>query len=105
MQLPQFILRDQQVNIFTYVNVTVKVKLLSCSTLCDPTDCSLPGSSIQGIFQTRILEWVSISFSRRSSWPRDWTWVSGIVGSTLLSEPPGKSCNSEKGKSMSYSVL
>ena len=43
-------------------------------------DCSLPGSSSYGIFQARILEWVAISFSRRSSWPRDWTLVSSIVG-------------------------
>ena len=42
--------------------------------------CSLPGSSIYGIFQARILEWVAISFSRRSSRPRDWTQVSHIVG-------------------------
>ena len=40
-------------------------------TLCDPLDCSLPGSSLHGIFQARILEWVAISFSRRSSQPRD----------------------------------
>ena len=52
----------------------------SCSTLCNPMDCSLPGSSIHGIFQARVLEWVAISFSRRSSWPRDWTQVSCIVG-------------------------
>ena len=45
----------------------------SCPTLCDPMDCSLPGSSIHGILQARILEWVAISFSRRSSRPRDWT--------------------------------
>ena len=49
-------------------------------TLCDPTDCSLPGSSIHGIFQARTLEWVAISFSRRSSQPRDWTQFSRIVG-------------------------
>ena len=49
-------------------------------TLCDPMDCRLPGSSIHGIFQARILEWVAISFSRRSSWPRNWTRVSHIVG-------------------------
>ena len=42
-------------------------------TLCDPTDCSLPGFSIHGIFQARVLEWVAISFSRGSSWPRNWT--------------------------------
>ena len=39
-------------------------------------DCTLPGSSVRGIFQARILEWVSISFSRRSSQPRDWTHIS-----------------------------
>ena len=50
------------------------------STLCDPKDCSPPGSSIHGIFQTRILEWVAISFSRGSSQPRDRTQVSRIAG-------------------------
>ena len=43
-------------------------------------DCSLPGSSVHGIFQARILEWVAISFSRRPSWSRDWTQVFHIVG-------------------------
>ena len=51
-----------------------------CPTLCDPTDFSLPGFSVHGIFQTRVLEWVAISFSRGSSRPRDGTWVSHIVG-------------------------
>ena len=41
----------------------------SCRTLCDPVDCSLPGSSVCGIFQAKILEWVAISSSRRSLWP------------------------------------
>ena len=49
-------------------------------TLCDPMDCSLPGSSIHGIFQTRVLEWVAISFSRGSSRPGDQTQVSLIAG-------------------------
>ena len=49
-----------------------------CPTLCDPMDCSLPGFSVHGIFQARLLEWVAISFSRRSSWPRDWIFL--IVG-------------------------
>ena len=49
-------------------------------TLCDRMDCSLPGSSVHGIFQARILEWVAISFSRRSSPPRGWTRVSRLVG-------------------------
>ena len=52
----------------------------SCPTLCNPMDCNVPGSSFQGIFQARILEWVAISFSKRSSQPRDWTRVSCIVG-------------------------
>ena len=45
----------------------------SCPTLGNPMDCSLPGSSIHGIFQARVLEWGAIAFSRRSSRPRDWT--------------------------------
>ena len=52
----------------------------SCPTLCDPMDCSLPGSSVPGILQAGILEWVALSFSRRSSQPRDRTWVSRIAG-------------------------
>ena len=52
----------------------------SCPTLCDPMDCSLPGSTVHGIFQARVLEWGAISFSRRSSQTRDWSWVSHIVG-------------------------
>ena len=52
----------------------------SCPTLCDPVDCSPPGFSIHGILQARTLEWGAIAFSRGSSWPRDWTWVSCIGG-------------------------
>ena len=52
----------------------------SCPTLCDPIDCSLPVSSVHGIFQARVLEWAAISFSRGSSRPRDRTPVSLIVG-------------------------
>ena len=52
----------------------------SCPTLCYPMDCSLPRSSVHGIFQARILEWVAISFSRGSYQPRDQTWVSRIEG-------------------------
>ena len=52
----------------------------SCPTLCDPMDCSLPGSSSHGILQARILEWVAIPFSRGSSQPRDQTQVSCIAG-------------------------
>ena len=49
-------------------------------TLCDPRDCSSPGSSVHGILQARILEWVAIFFSRGSSQPRDWSQVSCIGG-------------------------
>ena len=52
----------------------------SCPTLCDPIDCSPPGSSLHWILQARILEWVAISFSRGSSQPRDRTQVSHIAG-------------------------
>ena len=48
--------------------------------LCNPMDCSPPGSSVHGILQARILEWVAISFSRGSSWPWDRTQVSCIAG-------------------------
>ena len=51
-----------------------------CPTLCDPRDCSLQGSTVHGIFQARVLEWVAITFSRGSSWPRDRTQVSCIAG-------------------------
>ena len=58
----------------------MKVKEKSYLTLCDPMDCSLPSSSVPGIFQARELEWFAISFSRASSRPRDQTQVSHIAG-------------------------
>ena len=61
----------------------------SCLTLCNPVDCSLQGSSVHGIFQARVLEWVATSFSRGSSWPSARTQVSSIADA-LPSEPPGK---------------
>ena len=60
-----------------------KVKVLvdqSHPALCNALDCSPPGSSVHGVLQARILEWVAISFSRGSSLPRDWTQVSCIAG-------------------------
>ena len=54
---------------------------------CNPTDCSLPGSSVHGISQARIMEWVAMSFSRGSSWPRDWTCISCIAGGFCTAEP------------------
>ena len=62
----------------------------SCLTLCNPMDCSPPGSSLHGISQARILEWVVTTFSRGSSWPRDWTRISWIAGKFFIAEPPGK---------------
>ena len=64
----------------------------SCPTLCDPVECSPPGSSVHGILQARILEWVAIPFSRKSARPRDWNCVSlrllhGQVGSLPLVLP------------------
>ena len=56
-------------------NVLCAKSLQSCRTLWDPMDCSPPGSSVHGILQARILEWVAISFSKGSSRARDWTLV------------------------------
>ena len=61
-----------------------------CLTLCDPMDCSPLGSSVHGILQARILEWVAVSFSRASSRPRDWICISYISGGFFTSEPPGQ---------------
>ena len=54
--------------------------LQSCLTLCDPRDQGLPGSSVHGILQARVLEWIAIPFSRETSQPRDWTLVSCLAG-------------------------
>ena len=65
----------------TSVHIFLKVLVAQlCMTLSDSMDCSLPGSSVQGILQARILEWVTIPFSRVSSWPRDQTLVSCTAG-------------------------
>ena len=64
-------------------SLEVEVKSLSRVQLFDPKDCSLPGSSVQGIFQARVLEWVAIPFSGVSSQPRDRTQVSRIVSKML----------------------
>ena len=66
-----------------YSLMVVKIKVLitqSCLTLCDPMDCSLPGSSVPGILQAGILVWVAMPFSSGSSQPRDQTWVSHTAG-------------------------
>ena len=58
--------------------------------LCDPVDCSPPGSSVHGILQARTLEWVAMPSYRGSSQPRDQTCVSCMAGGFFTSEPPGK---------------
>ena len=60
------------------------------SDSCDPRDCSLPGSSVHGVSQAGILEWVAIFFSRGFSWPRDWTHVSCLAGGFFTTESSGK---------------
>ena len=67
--------------------------LQSCPTLFDPMDCSPPDSSVHGILQARILEWIVIPSSRGSSPPRDGTWVSWVSCMTdwfFTAEPLGK---------------
>ena len=83
-------------NNFMLITLLLKVKVSefmsaqSCPTVCDHMDCSLPGSSVRGIFQVRVLEWVTISFSRGSSRPRDRTGSPTLEADALTSEPPGK---------------
>ena len=62
-----------------------------CPTLCDPMDCSLPGSSVQGILQARVLQWVSIFFPRRFPDPGIKPGSPALQADALPSEPPGKS--------------
>ena len=73
---------------FMYTESKIVVILVpkSSLTLCNPMDCGLPGSSVQGIFQASILEWVAISFSRESFPPRDQTQVSCIAGGFFTTE-------------------
>ena len=65
----------------------------SCPSLRDPVDFSLPGSSVHRSLQVRMLEWVAISFSRGSSWPRNWNCLLSLLDSkagSLPLVPPGK---------------
>ena len=73
-----------------------RLELLARTQLCHPTpyDWGLSGSSVHGIFQARVLEWIAISFSRGFSRPRNRTWVSHIVES---SDYPGDECSSQRG--------
>ena len=73
------------VSLHLHNNRQIVLKFLSllvvqlCPSLCDPMDCSLLGSSVHGILQGRILEWVAILFSKGSFQPRGWTWLSCIA--------------------------
>ena len=69
----------------------------SCLTLCDPMACSLPGPSVHGILQARILEWVAMPSSRGSSQPRDQTRFLALQADSLPSELPGKPKNTGVG--------
>ena len=60
------------------INMTTRAVCYSSVQLCNPMDCGPPGSSVHGILQARILEWVAVPSSRGSSQPRDWTQVSFI---------------------------
>ena len=79
-----------------------------CPTLCDPMDCSPPGSSVHGTLQAGILEWVAMSSSRPSSQPRDRTHISCIAGgffTTESSERPKYTMKSESESEVTQSCL
>ena len=94
-QVPAFALPRAPFKITLYMCAYMHAKLFqSGPILCNPIDCSLPGFSVHGIFQARILESVAVPASRGSSWRRDRTCVSHVylhwqAGSLLLA-PPGK---------------
>ena len=69
----------------------------SCLTLCDPVDCSPPGSSIRGILQARILEWVAMPSSRDLPSPGIKPRSLALQADSLPSEPPGKPKNTKVG--------
>ena len=76
-----FLGEDFMSSILAFLHISVCVLVAqSRSTLCDPMDCSPPGSSVHWILQARILERVAISFSRGSSQHKDWSLVSCIAG-------------------------
>ena len=79
---------DVDVDLYICRDACVHAKLIQlCLTLCDLMNCSPPGSSVHGILQARILEWVAFSSSRESFRPRDWIHISWIscTGKQILS--------------------
>ena len=82
--------------------------LQSCLTLCDPMECSPPGSSVHGVLQARILEWVAMPPSRRSSWRGDWTcfsFVSCFGRQFLPLVPPGEKEMATHSSILAYRIL
>ena len=65
-----------------------------CLTLCDPMDCSLLGSSVHGIFQSRVLEWVAIAFSKESWVPKNWCFWTVVLQKSLVSPLDSKEIKS-----------
>ena len=82
---------DQWFPTFFFVAIKRDVSLpcvFSCVWLfCDCVDCSPSDSSVHGISQAKILEWIAISFCKGSSWTRDWTWVSCMAGRSFTAWP------------------
>ena len=77
-------------------NIVNQLCAQSCPTLYNTMDCSSPGSSVHGILQTRMPEWIAISYSRGSSQPGDWTHISCIScldNRFIITAPPGESIN------------
>ena len=81
---------------------------LSCPTFCGPMDCSPPGSPVHGTFQSRILEQIAVSYSRGSSWPRDWTCLLHLLHwqvDSLPLAPPRKPRKERLGSSIPAKLL
>ena len=72
------------------LNTVLCLVAQSCPILCNSMDCSPPGSSVRGILQARVLEWVAMPSSRGSCQPRGWTQSPALQADSLASEPPGK---------------
>ena len=89
------------IRVITEIHAMLCLVAQLCPTLCDPMDCSPPGSSVHGILQARILDWVAIPSSRgpnpRIPKPRIKPRSPALQADSLLSEPPGKPKNTGVG--------
>ena len=79
--------RETALYVFVYIQLCIVLVSQPCLTLCNPMNCGPPSTFARGILQARILEWVAIPFSRRSSQTRDQSWVSLTAGRFFI--PPG----------------